>query len=515
MQKRKAVVLLAVLVVTVILSLSAYQSTETVLAELKAATNSHNAVQARLFAESGIHYAAMMLSTPDNVTNLLNDNPYHNPDKFRDVAVSSEEGSQVAGKFRLIAPLDPDDASSGEPFRSGVTDEGGKLNLNTLMKVDPTGQTLIDALLKLPGMTDEIANAIADWIDADHTPRSGGGAENAAYSELGYRCKNGPLDSVEELLYVKGVTRDLLYGPDLNRNNIKDAGEAESDSNGNRGWIHYLTVYSHESNRDVEGTQLAFINNSDLLTLYGTLFPVVGEDLAKFVVLYRQYGSAAATGKTQSFGGSLSALMGGGKKTQSAGTVPGDLSAYQINPGRSPVQKIKSFFDLTDAWVSVKSSDPKKPATLYASPLNDEGKRRELLPKLYQTASLSAEADIPGRINVNTAPLEVLLGIPDLSEAEAKTIVAARPKFSATDQGGAMFQSPTWLLTEARLNVATLRKIEKYVTTRAQVFRVQSEGSFENGTGPRSRVEAVIDINNGRPRFLLYRDLTELGRIPK
>ena len=45
----------------------------------------------------------------------------------------------------------------------------------------------------------------------------------------------------------------------------------------------------------------------------------------------------------------------------------------------------------------------------------------------------------------------------------------------------------------------------------SQVPRHQSLGYLEDG-GPTARVEAVIDANNGRPRILYYRDLTELGK---
>jgi hypothetical protein len=42
------------------------------------------------------------------------------------------------------------------------------------------------------------------------------------------------------------------------------------------------------------------------------------------------------------------------------------------------------------------------------------------------------------------------------------------------------------------------------------VYRVQSVGYFD-GPGPMARVEAVIDTNAGRPRIIMWRDVTELG----
>jgi hypothetical protein len=57
------------------------------------------------------------------------------------------------------------------------------------------------------------------------------GAEIETYSALGYACKNGPPDTIEELLLVRGVTPDLLFGADMNRNGVIDnVVESESEA---------------------------------------------------------------------------------------------------------------------------------------------------------------------------------------------------------------------------------------------------------------------------------------------
>jgi len=58
---------------------------------------------------------------------------------------------------------------------------------------------------------------------------------------------------------------------------------------------------------------------------------------------------------------------------------------------------------------------------------------------------------------------------------------------------------------------STVKALEPFITTRSQVYRIQSVGYFD-GEGPTVRIEAVIDTNNGRPRILMRRDLTELGK---
>ena len=60
---------------------------------------------------------------------------------------------------------------------------------------------------------DIVVDSLLDWRDADDLYRLNG-AENDYYQSLPepYECKNGNLDSIEELLLVRGVTPELFYG---------------------------------------------------------------------------------------------------------------------------------------------------------------------------------------------------------------------------------------------------------------------------------------------------------------
>ncbi len=64
-----------------------------------------------------------------------------------------------------------------------------------------------------PREVDDIVAAIKDWLDADDDDTRSP-AEDGYYLflERPYACKDGPLDSVEELLLVKGMTPELFYG---------------------------------------------------------------------------------------------------------------------------------------------------------------------------------------------------------------------------------------------------------------------------------------------------------------
>jgi hypothetical protein len=159
---------------------------------------------------------------------------------------------------------------------------------------------------------------------------------------------------------------------------------------------------------------------------------------------------------------------------------------------------------------------PGSQAQVYQSPLKDQNKLSQLLPVLLDKVTANAPGTtIPARVNVNTAPAAVLNILPTISNnitaSDVQNILSLRPNYSSSNTTDPMFQTPAWLITQANLTPATMKTLEKYITTRAQVFRVQSIGYFPDG-GPTARVEAVIDTNAGKPRIIYYRDLTALGK---
>lgn len=521
---RRGIVLVAVLIVVVLMSLASYQYVDLMTAEYKATENAVRHTQARVLAESGINYTAALLADPLKMEGWLNYNPYNNPQYFEDQDGSPDSEPRKNGRFSILSPQD--DPMSGEGPRFGVTDEMGKINVNALIRLDKTGKMLYDLLMKLPNMTSDIAAAIVDWLDEDDTILSTndggqGGAESAYYLGLSppYRAKNGPIDSLEELLLVRGVTPQLLFGNDTNRNGVQDADEASSDGTFDRGWSQYLTIYGRETNKAADGTDRLNVNDTDMTTLYGNLLTGVGSDMANFILLYRLYGAATTTSTTtatvSTSGGTTTATITAGGSSSSSQPTIGNLSTVNsstlnLTKAKSNVQ-IKSLFDLVDAAVDVPNTDPKKPATRYMSPLKSSGAQNELLPMLFDKCKINADTEIQGRINVNTAPEAVLRTLPGLSDTDITNILQTRPSFTATDSPDDKFKSPAWLLTDAKIKVATLKTLEKYVTTVTQVYRFQVIGYFEGG-GPFVRMEAVVDVNNGNPRVLYQRDISELGR---
>lgn len=113
-------------------------------------------------------------------------------------------------------PWLPDGRWHEEPYWGGtygvrMIDEGGRISLNR------ADEALLRKVFEALGMKadeqGEIVDAIIDWRDSDDLKRLNG-AEDEYYMKLPepYHAKNGPFDSVDELLQVRGITRELFFG---------------------------------------------------------------------------------------------------------------------------------------------------------------------------------------------------------------------------------------------------------------------------------------------------------------
>jgi general secretion pathway protein K len=131
----------------------------------------------------------------------------------RALADLANAGTTRAAAASIVPPYDSGNISLGRgTYRVIVTDEAGRISLNG------AAPEILRRLLQNTGvgdarLLDTIVDSILDWQDPDNVPRANG-AEDEYYQSLPrpYHPKNGAFDSLEELLLVKGVTRDILHG---------------------------------------------------------------------------------------------------------------------------------------------------------------------------------------------------------------------------------------------------------------------------------------------------------------
>ncbi len=154
-------------------------------------------------------------------------------------------------------------------YEVDIQDEAGKLNLN--MITEEHLRSLVEVIGIEKPESDIIVDSILDWRDADNAYRANG-AEDEYYQRLPrpYKAKNNRFEVVEELLLVRGVTRDYYYG------------HAERAPDGSvlyrYGLSRYLTTYS-TSNR-------VSVNYAPLQVLMS--IPGMPPETARFIFERRQ-----------------------------------------------------------------------------------------------------------------------------------------------------------------------------------------------------------------------------------
>lgn len=126
----------------------------------------------------------------------------------------SRQGVPAQASARDDDPFDGawhEESLGGGVLRVRMVDEGGKININRASE-----ETLrrVFSNLGLDGVRrDTLVDSILDWRDEDDLHRANG-AEDEYYRALEqpYSARNGPLDTVADLLWIRGVSRELYFG---------------------------------------------------------------------------------------------------------------------------------------------------------------------------------------------------------------------------------------------------------------------------------------------------------------
>jgi len=187
-------------------------------AGLYSSANLRDGIRLGLIARSGIHCAMAVLS--------------------EDASSSSSDSLKEAWAQSKELSLNSVELFEQGRFQVEISDLSGKIPINRLInengEYNETQKMLLTRFLSLerfglePEAVGNLIDAIKDWIDADDEVTRFG-AENGYYQSLEnpYTCGNKPMDSLDQLRLVKGMTDKLFFGSD-------DTGAGISD---------HLTVY--------------------------------------------------------------------------------------------------------------------------------------------------------------------------------------------------------------------------------------------------------------------------------
>ncbi|MDD2671994.1 MAG: type II secretion system protein GspK [Syntrophales bacterium] len=213
-------------------------------AEISETANMRDRLKAATVARSGFEFARTVVSEQDaNFDSLLS--------KWSrsDVLSAFSSSLYAEGYFKLQ-----------------VEDESGKIPVNSLVLDDGYNAEVRDVMVRLLGLPEfglgpdraaGIVNAVKDWLDADSIVTE----PSEKDQREPYPSKDGAVDSLEELLLVRGISPELFYGK----------GKAP-------GLVDLLTIY---------GDGRININTAPLPVLKA-LAPGITADLAEQMDKYRQ-----------------------------------------------------------------------------------------------------------------------------------------------------------------------------------------------------------------------------------
>lgn len=549
--QRHGVVLIVVLVLVVMLSLAGFGFLSAMSTEYEAVRLHGSLLQARQTLVSAESQLLWLAGQPHRRREILG-GLTSNPDLFggRTVdgllaaggesggagvaAESAEAGPAAIAQLQSQAALAADDAwrfsvisvdrpVGGVPtLRFGLTTESAKLHLATLLRWEQTTPGAgRQALLRLPGMTEILADSLLDWIDADDTPRPQG-AESEYYQGLGLaiRPANAVPQTLEQLLAVRGMSAWQLFGAGAAANaaasaesGLNPAGSAVPPEGGDpivtlpqqelspetfaepaleaqtgaaagttRPLCELLTVWSAERLWQPDGTAKVNINQPDLNAIRASLQGRLPESLLQFLLLARVYGLTA---------------------TAPTGAAEQGADAVVLPAGATAGAGLKSLGELVDGMVLVPAAGI-RPLTLVRSPLQSTQADSDLLfRQLTDVCSTEPGPVIPGRISLQEAPEEVLRGLPGLTIEQAASLVAQRTRLQPFER-----RSLLWPVRAGVLTVEQWRAMLPELTDIGDVFQAELIVYRVVG-GPLLRRKLILDAAAGASRRVYWRDVTE------
>ena len=190
----RGIALLIILWVTTILTVMAFSLSVMTRAESYGTLAFKEEMEKKLLAEAGIERG---------IAEIV----YRSVNRNQTVTLEGMEVWKPDGTAHTV-----DTGKGGYVVR--IIDESGKISLNGL--TDSSGIILKNLLINqgtASEKADIIVDSILDWKDADDLHRLGG-AESDYYLSLAkpYKAADRDFETLEELILVRGITPEILYG---------------------------------------------------------------------------------------------------------------------------------------------------------------------------------------------------------------------------------------------------------------------------------------------------------------
>ena len=157
-------------------------------------------MKAQYLARAGVEYAKLLLVKSFKGNNEPEADEAKEEERVR--AINLSRGVALSGLSQELG--------AGK-FSVSIMPEPGRRNINHLDDAD--WEEILDQGGVPNEMWPDLIDCFNDWVDeSDEHRLNGAESDDPFYEERGYEVKNAPLDTVDELLLIKGFTPALVYG---------------------------------------------------------------------------------------------------------------------------------------------------------------------------------------------------------------------------------------------------------------------------------------------------------------
>jgi competence ComEA-like helix-hairpin-helix protein len=427
-----------------------------------------------------------------------------------------------------------------------ITDESARINVNTADE-----ETLTRAIVYCMGsvneeMSEEMINAEAQTLAA------------AIIEARPYR-------TVAEMAKATSMTPEILYGKSVTavdgeeRATVEEIEEDENEEVQSSILVDITTIHSVDKNVDSDGTKRVNMNSADASQIQQGINPegneVITQQEAQAIVDYR---SELGGGQSGQSGGSN---QGGppnqsGGADQGGGTGEGDQGEGYDNIGQLldvpaiSQQTLDSIRDRITVEDEEGEGDDRGETRVNINTANanelqnlsdridsgiadsivryreqnqfdnvDEIREVKLISlddmkAIVDKVTISDDEVLQGKVNINTAPLEILKMLPGLDEEKAQAIIDRRTlaegltSTAMTSQEGGQetgpFTSIGQLLDVQGIDENTFKSLVGNVACRSQAFRIQSEGRSSDRKIIQDCI-AVVDRSGNRVKIRYWK----------
>jgi len=402
-------------------------------------------------------------------------------------------------------------------YKVTVTDEASKINITT------ADENMLQGALALSGVNDEeTAQLLAQAI---------------------VQAREQKFRTVGDLAKVEGMTPEILYGnPQQQLQQTSDQIQQQSETDdeeqqSGKPLIDLVTVHSVDKNVDAQGQNRVDLNsaNQEQLSQIQVEDSVEGGDENQQPILSSQEAQAIIDQREQQQYESIGDLFDtpavsenmfneisdmitvedegnnedeGNDEEKGGGGDGGGDGENRVNINTASAEELQNLpsIDQGVAEDIVRYRDSQGEFNNIDEIREAKVVNTDDMRILSDKVTTSSEQVVAGKINVNTAPVEILQLLPGMDETKVQAIIAYREtETEGENQQGGPFENIGQLLNIEGIDENTFRQIIDLVTYRAHAFMVESEGVAEDNKTIASCTAIVDRTGNDAIQIKLWK----------